>query len=242
MSQPNLPSRELLCRQTEWLAPARSRLLRRAEIARRRSVLDLACGRGAVTEELVRRCGGQVVALDCSRDALSDEPLGFAGAAVVCGNAEQLPLADKTFDLVFCQFALVWLDVPVVLREIRRVLMRGGVLVAIEPDYGGLIEHPPEIGTRDLWLSAMRRAGGDPCVGRKLPELLAEAGFRVEVDLLDRLTPPSPLRFEFLGGLPLDDAEKASLDRAKQADGLLAETSRVAHLPVFLIRADVFGA
>jgi len=103
MNQPDLPPRELLCRQAAWLAPARARLLRRAEIARRRSVLDLACGRDAVTEELVRRCGGQVMALDCSRDALIDEPLGFAGATVVCGKAEQLPLADKTFDLVFCQ-------------------------------------------------------------------------------------------------------------------------------------------
>ena len=69
--QPICPSAELLRRQAAWLAPARARLLRRAEIARRRRVLDLACGPGTVVEELVQRSGGSVVALDCSRTALA---------------------------------------------------------------------------------------------------------------------------------------------------------------------------
>jgi SAM-dependent methyltransferase len=239
MNRHDLPSPELLSRQAEWLAPARARLLRRAQIARRQNVLDLACGHRAVTEELVHRCGGQVVALDCSQDALTGEPAQFAGATVVCGKAEQLPLADRAFDLVFCQFALVWLNVPAAVREIRRVLAPGGVLAAIEPDYGGLIEHPPEIATRDLWLAALSRAGADPSVGRKLPGVLAAAGFQVEVDLLDRLMPPSPMRFDLLRGLPLNDAEKATLRRAEQSDALLGESPRVVHLPMFLILAEV---
>jgi SAM-dependent methyltransferase len=239
MNDYSLPPAELLAQQAAWLAPARARLLRRAEIGRRRNVLDLACGSGAVTDELALRSGGNVVAVDCSRTALADRPKSCPGAIFLRANAEQLPFADRTFDLVFCQFALLWLDAPTAARQIRRVLAPGGALVAIEPDYGGMIEYPPEIATRDLWLAALPRAGADPYVGRKLPSMLASLGFTVRVDLFDQLAPPSPLRFELLGGLPLMDAEIATLDRARQADRSLQGSSRVVHLPLFLVTASV---
>ena len=238
MNHAALPSAELLHRQAAWLASARARLLRRAAVARRHSILDLACGRGAVTDELVHRGAGSVVALDCSQNALAEVASRCATGAVVRGNAEQLPLADGAFDLVFCQFALLWLDAPAVTQEIRRVLMPDGVLVAIEPDYGGLIEHPPEIATRDLWLAGLSRAGADPCMGRKLPGILAAAGFDVHVDLLDHLVPPSRLRFDMLGELPLNDEESRRLQQVVRADVLLPNASRVVHLPIFLILAE----
>ncbi|MCD4726154.1 MAG: methyltransferase domain-containing protein, partial [Pirellulales bacterium] len=155
------------------------------------------------------------------------------------GDAERLPFADATFDMVFCQFALMWLDTSAAALEIHRVLAPGGALVAIEPDYGGMIEQPPEIAVGELWRAALERAGADPCVGRKLPALLAAVGFEVRVDLLERLEPPSPLRFDLLGELPLIETERAALDRARQADASLGEGSRVAHLPMFLVTAEV---
>jgi len=233
------PTPRLLEAQAAWLAPARARLLRRADVARRRSVLDLACGCGTITEELIRRAGGEVTALDRNHEALTDRPKNFRGATVVRGDAERLPFADGTFDLVFCQFALMWLDAPVAAREIRRVLAPGGALAAIEPDYGGMIEHPPEIAVADLWLSALRRAGADPCAGRKLPSMLSQAGFEVRADLLDRVEPPSPLRFDMLAELPLNDAERRALEHARRADSALARAAQVVHLPMFLITAEV---
>jgi SAM-dependent methyltransferase len=239
MNSHSLPAADLLRQQAAWLAPARARLLRRAEIARRRRVLDLACGPGTVVAELVHRSGGSVVAIDCSRIALAAQPERLAGAAAVCGRAERLPFADGAFDLVFCQFALMWLDVAAVVREVRRVLAPGGALAAIEPDYGGLIEHPPEIALGELWLAALARAGADPCVGRKLPALLGAAGFDVSVHLLDQLVPPSPLRFELLGGLPLVESERAALERIQRIDARQGDSPRVVHLPLFLVTAEV---
>ncbi len=235
----DIPSRRLLEAQAAWLAPARARLLRRANIAQRRRVLDLACAGGVVAEELVRRSGGEVVGLDRNQQALTDRPRQFQIATIVRGDAERLPFADATFDLVFCQFAIMWLDASAAAREIRRVLTPGGALVAIEPDYGGMIEQPPEIAVGELWRAALERAGADPCVGRKLPAVLADVGFEVRVDLLDRLEPPSPLRFDLLGELPLTEAERAALDRARQADASLGGVPRVAHLPMFLLTAEV---
>jgi len=238
MYDASLPPPELLRRQSAWLAPARARLLRRAQIAGRRRVLDLACGTGAVTGELVRRCGGTVVALDRSLRALSAADAPFAEAVRLCSDAARLPFTQNSFDLVFCQFALIWLEARVVVEEVGRVLQPGGLLVAVEPDYGGMIEYPPEIAAGDLWRAALARAGADPQVGRKLPGLAAAAGLRVRVDLLERLDCPSPARFDLLRGLPLTDAERKALRRIEAADAACAECDRVVHLPVFLMTAE----
>jgi SAM-dependent methyltransferase len=235
MIQYNLPSAELLRQQAEWLAPARARALRRAGIGQKRKVLDLACGYGSVTEELLRRSGNDVVALDCRQDALVEYPQSVAGADRVCGDAIRLPFADSTFDLVFCQFTFLWIDARSAIKEIYRVLQSKGMLVAIEPDYGGMIEYPPEIATRDLWLNALTRAGADPCIGRKLPGMLEQTGFRIEIDLLDRLMPPSPTRFVFLEELPLTGEEKSTLVQIETADAALATSAKAVHLPLFII-------
>lgn len=132
----------------------------------------------------------------------------------------------------------MWLEASVVVEEIRRVLQPGGLLVAVEPDYGGMIEHPPEIAARDLWLAALARAGADPQVGRKLPGLAAAAGFHLRVDLLERLDCPSAARFDLLRGLPLSEAEKETLRRIETADTACADSQPVVHLPMFLITAE----
>lgn len=232
----SLPSLELLNRQTQWLAPARARLLRRIAIAQRQRVLDLGAGYGAVTGELVRRSGGLVVALDLSLTALR-APERFAGAGRVCADARRLPFAERAFDLVFCQCALLWMPAPAALDEIGRVLEANGVLIALEPDYGGLIESPPTIALRDVWLAALARAGADPLIGRRLPGWLEARGFRVRVELLPELHPPERARFQFLRDLPLTEDERAALQAAETADAALTGWARVAHLPFFLVTA-----
>lgn len=235
MNEYDLPSAQLLRQQAEWLAPARARALRRAGIAQRRKVLDLACGFGAVTEELTRRSCGEVVALDCRRNVLAKDSQAFADAPRVCGDALRLPFADNVFDLVFCQFTFLWIDAHPAVTEIHRVLQPHGVLVAIEPDYGGMIENPPEIATRDLWISALIRAGADPYIGRKLPGILKPPDWSVETGLLDRVMPPSPLRYAILEELPLTEEEKVALTKIKVADAALDDSARVVHLPMFIV-------
>lgn len=232
------PSAALLSLQSEWLAPARTKLLRKAGIGRRRRVLDLGCGRGDVTAELARRCAGTVIGLDLLAGNLARQPLGDAPpVSFVAGDACRLPFAEGAFDLVFCQFIFLWTDAAQMTREIFRILASGGVLVAIEPDYGGLIEYPPETATRDLWLEVLPRCGAAPTVGRALPSTLCAAGFRCEVDLLDRLAPPAAERFRFLSELDLSAAARQRLREAQAADAATPPALKVAHLPLFLITA-----
>ncbi|MEI2689117.1 MAG: class I SAM-dependent methyltransferase [Anaerolineae bacterium] len=146
--QADLPPLRLIRDQAARLAPARVWLLKQANARQRRRLLDLGCGFGVVSKELAKMSRGRVVALDHSLPALLAAPSTLRKAAPTCAEAGALPFADASFDLVFCQLALLWMPLEPTLAEVRRVLQPGGVLVAMEPDYGGMIEHPPELATR----------------------------------------------------------------------------------------------
>ena len=69
------------------------------------------------------------------------------------------------------------------------------------------------------------------------PGLLADAGFEVSVDLLDRLSFPSLVRLDFLRALPLIEDEHQALRRIEVADKTCQDPGRVVHLPMVLVTA-----
>ncbi|HSG18112.1 MAG TPA: class I SAM-dependent methyltransferase [Anaerolineae bacterium] len=234
---PSVPSVRLLENQASWLAPVRAGLLRRAAIARRQAILDLGAGSGAVTPELARRSSGLVVALDLVPESLYEAPAS-ASIVRIAGNANQIPFSNKSFELIFSQFTLLWVrDLASVIGETWRVLKPGGELCAIEPDYLGLIEHPPSVAVADIWRSALDRCGASCDVGRRLPGLLENQGYKVGVRLLDQLLSPSPLRFDFLRELPLEPAEATALTAAEEAAADYGGWQQIGHLPLFVINA-----
>jgi len=231
----DLPSLALCREQAAWLRGARSRLLRRAGIARRERIVELGAGWGIVSAELCQRSGREVIAID-----RRPRPIGAAlpaGVDWLVGCAEQLPLADASVDLLFAQFTFLWLDAPRAVAEAARVLAPGGALAVIEPDYGGLMEHPAEIATKELWIAALRRAGADPCVGRKLPELLANAGLRVETRFADRYETPQPARLELLAELDLTADERRQVDSIR-ARLRVNPAGVVTHLPIWMVLGE----
>jgi len=236
--EPSQPSCRLLDLQAKWLASARSRMLRRSSVARCTDVLDLGAGYGSTTAELAQRTRGSVTALDSSWKSLYEFDFSLSILRVV-GDSGRLPVMDGHFDMVFCQVGFLWMKpLESVAAEIWRVLGDEGVLISIEPDFQSLIEYPPEIATKDIWISALRRAGANIEACRKAPSILEALGFKVRVDLLDRVHPPSPSRFEFLRELHLSDDEGRRLDvceaRSKEAGGW----SQLVHLPFMLTTAE----
>ena len=96
--------------------------------------LDLGCGDGAVSKWLLDR-GYPITSLDFNELALSKaRTRGLPN--VLLGDAEKpLPFADETFDLVFWGDVIEHVfDSEGVLREIHRVLKKGGEIVMSCPN------------------------------------------------------------------------------------------------------------
>ena len=97
-----------------------------------RTILDLGSATGSASEVLRKHYGSaHIVSLDLSRQMLrqgSRKRRWFSRASSVQADAMQLPFANRSFDLVFANMLLPWLDRPEqVLAEASRVLKEGGV-------------------------------------------------------------------------------------------------------------------
>jgi ubiquinone/menaquinone biosynthesis C-methylase UbiE len=110
------------------------RLVDVAEIAAGANVLDVAAGRGALLFPAAARVGptGHVTGIDFApnmvRETAKDiESRKLRYAEVRQMDAEQMDLADASFDWVMCGFALwMFADPALVLQEFHRVLRGGG--------------------------------------------------------------------------------------------------------------------
>jgi len=92
--------------------------------------LDLGCGTGYCSRALAQRYGAeQGLALDLAEGMLRHARPQGGAAHFIAGDAERLPLAPASCDLLVSSLALQWCgDFAAVLAEARRVLRPGGVL------------------------------------------------------------------------------------------------------------------
>ncbi len=102
-------------------------------------VLDVGCGPGALTSELVARFGAAAVAaVDPSLAFVEATRARNPGVEVRQATAEALPFADGSFDVALAQLVVHFMDDAVSgLREMARVTRSGGVVTACVWDYGG---------------------------------------------------------------------------------------------------------
>jgi malonyl-CoA O-methyltransferase len=90
-------------------------------------LLDIGCGTGVVSAQLAQR--HSVIALDVAEGMLRYARAHIAGDALtwLCGDAEDLPLAGASVDIVFSSLALQWCEnIGSAFAEIARVLRGGG--------------------------------------------------------------------------------------------------------------------
>ena len=101
-------------------------------------VLDVGCGPGALTAELVRRLGPDAVtAIDPSPPFVEAAATRFPRVDVRTGAAEDLPFADASFDAALAQLVVHFMADPVAgLREMGRVTRPGGTVGACVWDFG----------------------------------------------------------------------------------------------------------
>ncbi|HET8777343.1 MAG TPA: methyltransferase domain-containing protein [Candidatus Limnocylindria bacterium] len=102
-------------------------------------VLDVGCGPGALTSELVARVGAaSVAAVDPSPPFVEAARERHPGVDVRQASADALPFDDGAFDAALAQLVVHVMPDPVAgLREMARVTRQGGVVVACVWDHAG---------------------------------------------------------------------------------------------------------
>jgi SAM-dependent methyltransferase len=102
-------------------------------------VLDVGCGPGALTAELVTRLGAAAVAaVDPSEPFVVAARARNPGVDVRRASAEQLPFPNESFDAALAQLVVHFMSDPVAgLAEMARVTRTGGVIAACVWDHGG---------------------------------------------------------------------------------------------------------
>jgi ubiquinone/menaquinone biosynthesis C-methylase UbiE len=196
-------------------------------------VLDVACGTGVVARLAAERvgAGGEVEGLDVNPSMLEVARTATPPGIEIAwheASAEAMPLAEGTFDVVFCQMGLQFVaDRPRALREMRRVLAPGGRLALNVPG--------PTPRLFEVFEASLRRFAGAEAGAfvdavfslhgaDKLRELLRSTGFGSVEATSATVTLPLPAPEDFLwqyvNSTPLaavvgrlDDAARAELEQ-----------------------------
>lgn len=149
-------------------------LLQKLQLTSKDHVLDIGCGTGATAALIRQRYESQVTAVDLhsemvkaaiERASAMDSPY-----TVIQADAEHLPFADETFDILLSESvsAFTWLSRS--LCETRRVLKKGGKWLGIEMTTNHKCREETvqqikqfygvkAVLTEDEWVDSLKRAG-----------------------------------------------------------------------------------
>lgn len=172
-----------------YSVPLAPRFADLASVAAGQRVVDVGCGPGALTAELVVRVGAAAVAaVDPSESFVAAAQERHPTVEVHQAAAEQLPFEDDSFDAAVAQLVVHFMADPIAgLREMARVTRPDGVVAACVWDHQGG-SGPLSLFWRavhDLDASFAGEAGLAGAGDGQLVRLFREAGLRqVEQHLL----------------------------------------------------------
>ncbi len=123
----------------KYAEPLAGQFVDLADVRPGQRALDVGCGPGALTAQLVERLGADAVAaIDPSAPFVAAIRARIPNVDVRVGVAEQLPFSDDSFDLTLAQLVVHFMTDPVEgLVEMARVTRPGGVIAACVWDHAG---------------------------------------------------------------------------------------------------------
>lgn len=237
--------------------PVASALVEAARLRPGERVLDVACGTG-----IVARLAAERVAPDGAVEGLDSNPAMLAVAREAAGSsilwheapAETMPLPDQSFDIVFCGMGLQFFsDREAGLREMRRVLVPGGRLLANVPGptppplqamAEALSRHvSPESASFVQVVFSLHDAG-------EIRSLARDAGFE-DVEVRSeavplRLPPPAEFLWQYVHSTPMaaavarvDEERRKELERdfSERCEKLMEEGAAVGAVRMTTLKA-----
>ena len=164
-----------------------ARLLDRLELRDGLRCLDAGCGGGDMTLELARRVAPTGKATGTDRDEAKLEIARQEAREQGITNVEYLTAdireacSQSEFDVVYARFLLTHLRNPKeVVSSFYECLRRNGTLAIEDIDFSGHFTYPTSLAFdryHELYCTVVRRNGGDPDIGPRLPGLVKECGF-----------------------------------------------------------------
>lgn len=152
------------------------------------TVLDLACGTGGVARELARP-GRTVIGVDMSAYELAEARRRSPGGIFVRADARHLPLRDGSMEAVVSSFGFaVVRPMPVLAKEVERVLAPGGVVAIISPSWASLRLHDMPAISRIMSVLHSTPHFPSQTLGPPIPHLFAAHGIRKVEDANERYT------------------------------------------------------
>ena len=133
-----------------------------ADLSAGQRVLDVGCGPGALTTELVKRLGTSLVAaVDPAEQFVAAAAERHPGVEVQIAAVERLPFSDGEFDAALAQLVVHFMEHPVRgLSEMARVTRDRGTVAACVWDHAGNNPHSRRSGIRST--SSTRRRPMSP--------------------------------------------------------------------------------
>jgi ubiquinone/menaquinone biosynthesis C-methylase UbiE len=136
-------------------APVRRAGLELLKVRVGEKILEIGFGTGHSLIRLAKAVGptGRILGLDLSDQMVKQARANLSKAGLLdrvrlrCGDAARMPYAEASVDAVFMSFTLELFDtpeIPQVVRECQRVLLRGGRIVVVGMSKEG--EHEPLVG------------------------------------------------------------------------------------------------
>ena len=149
-------------------------------------VLEAGCGVGAQTKIIAaKNPDSNFVSIDLSEDSISEaqkliKSLDINNVIFKQADIYNLSFKDETFDFVIICFVLEHLHNPKqALNELKRVLKKGGAMIAIEGDHGSTFFYPDSTHAHlaiDCQIQLQRQSGGNSNIGRELYPLFKSIG------------------------------------------------------------------
>ena len=174
--------------QSQWTKTTRDYIFQRTGCSTSSRILDVGCGTGVISGELIQSQIEQVFGIDLSLEFLKEAASTRPEIQLNIADAHEMPFNNSVFDGTFCHFLLMWVVDPAkVIHEMKRVTKYGGaVMVLAEPDYGGRIDYPEQLTILNKWqTTALENQGANPFMGRKLKSLFHQAGLKnIEVGVI----------------------------------------------------------